>query len=189
MYSYSNNKYAKNRKALDYEKLLKNTAQKAKNKTEQAQNSIFSVTEPSWMSKNQKTISFGDGSISADNLPGLFSSDVPESLERNEAQNPKNEGLRIKSSVAKALSASTGKDHSKAFDGIDDKIIEKNISLADDTVKKNTQKRAYLSDYPNMRDGMALFYAAAESGDRKAAKLARQAAYVKNNSFAETLIL
>ena len=180
MYNFSNNKYAGKRKTIDYEKLLKNTAEKAKTKTEQAQNGLLSVTAPSWISKKAETNTYGNESISSDNLPGLESSDTPAFLKRNKSSNSKNESLRIKNSIAEILSASTGKDYSKIFDGIDDKLVETNISLADDTVKMNTQKRAYLSDYPNMRDGMALFYAAAESGDRKAAKLARRAAYLDN---------
>ncbi len=183
MYNYSKNKQENLKKLFDYNELLKNTAKQAAKKAMQATDKSVSVAEPSWMSKGAKSSSpFGNGNISSDNFTGLLSSDLPASLKNSANKKPQSSGSLIKQRLSKLLSDSTGKDYSKAFDGIDDRLVEKNIPLANDTVRKNTSKRAYYGNYPNMRDGMALFYAASEANDPKTAKLARQAAYTEEKS-------
>lgn len=183
MYNYSNKKPGNSRKLFNYNELLKNTVEQAVEKTKQAADKSVSVSEPSWMSKGTKSSSpFGNGNISSDNFTGLLLSDSSASFKKNENKKPQSSGSLIKQRLSKLPSDSTGKDYSKAFDGIDDRLAEKNIPLAEDTVRKNTSKRAYYGDYPNMRDGMALFYAASEANDPKTAKLARLAAYTEDKS-------
>lgn len=182
MYNFSNNKYTGRKKLFDYEKLLNNSAEQAKKATDKAE--LLGSTLAPKNSFNGKTAAKPTmpGPISSDNVAELLSFDLPSGLKKNESKNPRNSGAIIKQRLAKFLSNSTGKDYSKAFDSIDDRLVEKNIPLADDTVQKNTSKRAYHGDYPNMRDGMALFYAASEANDSKTAKLARQVAYSESKS-------
>ena len=68
------------------------------------------------------------------------------------------------------------------FDGIDDKAVEKNLSLADDVIAKNSANpynKALFPKLPNLRGGLATYYAAAESGKHKAADMARKLAYTE----------
>jgi hypothetical protein len=94
------------------------------------------------------------------------------------------EGARIKQNVEDALTKNYPSGNYKGiFDGIDEKKIENNISLADDVIKKNTAGGAYKitprENLPWLHDGLALFYASAEQGDSKAANAARTAAYTE----------
>ena len=68
------------------------------------------------------------------------------------------------------------------FDGIDDKAVEKNLTLADDVIAKNSANpynKALFPKLPNLRGGLATYYAAAEAGKYKAAYMARKLAYTE----------
>ena len=71
------------------------------------------------------------------------------------------------------------------FDGIDDKAVEKNLTLADDVIAKNSANpynKELFSKLPNLRGGLATYYAAAASGNYKAADMARKLAYTEGDS-------
>ena len=86
---------------------------------------------------------------------------------------PKASGSAIKSNITKVLSNKYGQlDTKHLFDGIDDNEIEKNIQTAENTIKTNIDNGLLTKDYsaklPNLRDGLALSYAAADAGNSKA---------------------
>ncbi len=95
-------------------------------------------------------------------------------------------GSLIKNNITKVLSKKYGElDTKHIFDDIDDSDVENNISTAENTIKTNIDKgflskNAY-SIYPNLRDGLALSYAAADKGKSKAATRAREAAYTESD--------
>ena len=93
-----------------------------------------------------------------------------------------NTGARIKADLNLAASKTFGESKGESlFDGIDEKSIELNLSLADSVISSNRRRGAYsaadLDNLPNLRGGLAAFYAAAESGDSKAANAAWKIAY------------
>ena len=64
------------------------------------------------------------------------------------------------------------------FDGIDDKDIEDNISTAENTINTNIDSGLLDKDVsarlPNLRDGLALSFAAANKGNSRAATKLRK---------------
>lgn len=100
-------------------------------------------------------------------------------------QNPVSTGSVIKKNIEGVLSEKYGElDTRNLFDGIEDKDIEDNIETAERTIKTNIDRGAlsekYFQKFPNLRDGLALSYAAANKGKSKAATRARDAAYSEN---------
>ena len=75
-------------------------------------------------------------------------------------------------------------DTRNLFDGIDDKDVEANIETAENTIQTNldrgTLSKTDFSKFPNLRDGLALSFAAANKGNSKAATRAREAAYTES---------
>ncbi len=95
-------------------------------------------------------------------------------------------GSQIKSRLKSVLSKKYGGlDTKNLFDDIDDKEVENNISTAESAIKANIDKGFLNTDYfkkfPNLRDGLALSYAAADKGNSKEAKKAREAAYFEQD--------
>jgi hypothetical protein len=93
-------------------------------------------------------------------------------------------GLEVKKRVQSAFSRLHPESKNKdLFKDIDEEAIEKNIPLAESVVKKNMAShplgRDTFKNHPYMTDGLALFYAAAESGNHKAANEARKLAYTE----------
>ena len=94
-------------------------------------------------------------------------------------------GSQIKTRLKSVLSKKYGGlDTKNLFDDIDDKDVENNISTAESAIKANIDKGFLNTDYfkkfPNLRDGLALSYAAADKGNSKEAKKAREAAYTED---------
>ena len=95
------------------------------------------------------------------------------------------QGQTIKSTIKNVLSKKYGElDTKNLFDDIDDKDVENNISTAESAIKANIDKGFLNTDYfkkfPNLRDGLALSYAAADKGNSKEEKKAREAAYTED---------
>lgn len=96
-------------------------------------------------------------------------------------------GTTIKNNIKNVLSKKYSDiDTKHLFDDINDDEIEKNIPTAENTIKTNVDRgylnKEYSSKLPNLRDGLALSYAAAEKGNSKAASRAREAAYTEADS-------
>ncbi len=103
------------------------------------------------------------------------------------SQNQKTSGSAIKKNIESVLSQKYGElDTRHIFDGVDDKDIEDNIETAENTIKTNVDRgvlsKSILPKLPNLRDGLALSYAAANKGNNKAAKRAIEAAYTEQKS-------
>ena len=106
------------------------------------------------------------------------------------SQTPETTGSAIKKNIKNVLSTKYGElDSRNLFDDIDDKDVEDNIQTAENTIKTNVDRgvlsKSTLPKLPNLRDGLALSYAAANKGNSKAATRAREAAYMENY---ETLV-
>lgn len=91
-------------------------------------------------------------------------------------------GAKIKSSLSEALKPKYGDIGIKGiFEKIGDRDVVKYLNQARDSIKRNVKNgiltEEKLADYPNMENGLAMFYAADEQGDKKAAKMAYEAAY------------
>lgn len=90
----------------------------------------------------------------------------------------------IKNDIIDRLGDKYGKlDVINAIGKVDDELIQKNIAQAEDTIRTNIDTGRMSSEeytkYPAMRNGLAVSYAAAESGNKKAERLGREAAYTK----------
>ncbi len=108
---------------------------------------------------------------------------TPQKSQPN-SQNPETTGSAIKKNIKNVLSTKYGElDTRNLFDDIDDKDIEDNIETAENTIKTNIDRGALsknlLPKLPNLRDGLALSYAAANKGNSRAATRAREAAYTE----------
>ena len=93
-------------------------------------------------------------------------------------------GFEIKERVQSAFSSLHPESKNKdLFKDIDAVAIEKNIPLAESVVKKNMDSspinRSTFKNLPYITDGLALFYAASEQGNYKAANAARKLAYTE----------
>ena len=102
------------------------------------------------------------------------------------SQTPETTGSAIKKNIKNVLSTKYGElDSRNLFDDIDDKDVEDNIQTAENTIKTNVDRgvlsKSTLPKLPNLRDGLALSYAAANKGKSKAATRAREAAYTELN--------
>ena len=100
-------------------------------------------------------------------------------------QNPETTGSAIKKNIESVLSQKYGElDTRHIFDGIDDKDIEDYIETAENTIKTNVDRGVLsqnaLQKLPNLLDGLALSYAAANKGKSRAATRAREAAYTES---------
>ncbi len=97
----------------------------------------------------------------------------------------------MRKNVGELLSRMDGKDYSHAFDDIDDATIEKNISVAKNTVDRNLTNRRYSEEYlekhPHMQDAMTMFYAAADLKKYKLADKVRRAAYYEEKEDSKVL--
>lgn len=96
-------------------------------------------------------------------------------------------GEKIKNSLSEALKPKYGDIGIKGiFDKIGDSDVVKYLNQAKDSIKRNVKNgiltEEKLADYPNMENGLAMFYAADEKGDKKAAKMAYEAAYTEGDS-------
>lgn len=103
------------------------------------------------------------------------------------SSNSESLGSVIKKNIKSVLSQKYGElDTRHIFDDIDDMDVEDNISTAENTIKTNIDKgflnKDAVSKLPNLRDGLALSYAAAENGNSKAATRAREAAYTEQKT-------
>ncbi len=99
-----------------------------------------------------------------------------------EQEPPSNEGKRIKNNIINVLNKNHNAfDIKGVFDNVSDSDVEKSIPTAKsvilDRLNSNNGKSGSRNDYNNLRDGLALFYAASEKSDKKAANLAYKAAY------------
>lgn len=97
-----------------------------------------------------------------------------------------NKGKTIRNNIQGVLSKKYGGlDTKHIFDGIADIDIEKNIPVAETTIQTNVDRgfldKNKLAKLPNLRDGLALSYAAADKGMNRAATRARDAAYMESN--------
>lgn len=120
------------------------------------------------------------------NRPVLKSPDLTPQKTQTVLQNPETTGSAIKKNIESVLSKKYGElDTRHIFDGIDDKDIEDNLETAENTIKTNIDRGALskniLPKLPNLRDGLALSYAAANKGNNKAATRAREAAYTESD--------
>ncbi len=102
-------------------------------------------------------------------------------------QNSESSGDIIKKNIESVLAKKYGAlDVAHTFDNISDKDIEANIQAAQETVNTNIDKGLLSKDVsvklPNLVDGLALSFAAAEQGNSKAAKRAREATYTEQES-------
>ena len=96
-------------------------------------------------------------------------------------------GFDVKKSLQELLSkVHPEPKYKNLFGDIDEATIEKNLPLADSVVEKNSAassvNRSIFKKLPYLKYGLAMFYAASETGNYKAAKEARKLAYteVKN---------
>ena len=97
-----------------------------------------------------------------------------------------NKGKTIRNNIQGVLSKKYGGlDTKHIFDGIADRDIEKNIPVAETTIQTNVDRgfldKNKLAKLPNLRDGLALSYAAADKGMNRAATRARETAYMESN--------
>ena len=111
----------------------------------------------------------------------------PLKIDLPSEQSGKSASEGIKKRISTVLSKKYGElDTKHLFDDIDDSEIEKNIPLARNTVEtsleRGTIKNEFLEKLPNLVDGLALSFAAAEKGNNKAATRAREAAYMEGNT-------
>ncbi len=117
--------------------------------------------------------------------PALKLPDLTPQKTQAVLQNPVSTGSVIKKNIESVLSKKYGElDTRNLFDGIDDKDIEDNIETAENTIKTNVDRgllsQNALRNLPNLLDGLALSYAAADKGKSRAATRAREAAYTEN---------
>ncbi len=103
------------------------------------------------------------------------------------------EGLRIKNNVQSIIKNRIGElDSRHVFDGIDDDTIERNKPVAqaaiEDNVSRGLLTQEQLKKYPNLIDGLTMFYAAGEKGKPKAQNLARSVAYSESAPEKQTLL-
>ena len=131
-------------------------------------------------SQNKKEAGFSINSTAV-KLPDL----TPQKTQ-TVSQNPETTGSAIKKNIESVLSPKYGElDTRHIFDGIDDKDIEDNLVTAENTIKTNIDRGALskniLPKLPNLLDGLALSYAAANKGKSKAATRAREAAYTEQS--------
>lgn len=96
-------------------------------------------------------------------------------------------GKIIKKNIQNVLSKKYGElDTRHIFDGVPDMDVENNISISESTIKNNVNKgllgKDYYKKFPNLRDGLALSYAAASTGNNNAATKAREAAYTESEN-------
>ena len=118
------------------------------------------------------------------NRPALKVTDLTPNKIKSVSQISKSTGSLIKNNIKSVLSQKYGElDTRNLFDGIDDKDIEDNIQTAENTIKTNLDRgvlsKTALPKLPNLRDGLALSYAAANKGNNRAATRAREAAYTE----------
>ncbi len=121
------------------------------------------------------------------NRPVLELPDLTPQKSQPNSQNPETTGSAIKKNIKSVLSQKYGElDTRHIFDDIDDKDIEDNIETAENTIKTSIDRGALsknlLPKLPNLRDGLALSYAAANKGNNRAATRAREAAYTEQKS-------
>ena len=93
----------------------------------------------------------------------------------------------IKDNVTNLAKENFGELNSRGvFDDIDEDTINKNIPLAEETVRKNTLNGFYnklpVEKLPNLKNGLTMFYAADEKGNKKAANMAQKLAYIEKPS-------
>ena len=98
----------------------------------------------------------------------------------------KSAGRSAKEKISSIVSKKYGElDTKHLFDGISDKDIENSIPIAENTVKTNLDRgllsEEKISKLPNLLNGLAVSYAAADKGKSKAATRAREAAYTESN--------
>ncbi len=91
-------------------------------------------------------------------------------------------GTEIKNRVQSAVSnLFPGSNNKELFKDIDGATIEKNIPLAESVIEKNrasnSVNRNLFKNLTYLKDGLAMFYAAFEQGNYKAADMARKLAY------------
>ncbi len=101
-------------------------------------------------------------------------------------------GKQIKQNVINNLNKTNPAITYKAdfFDGIDDDIVEKSIPVAEQAIDTNLKTgkltQSSLKKFPYLRDGLTMFYAAGEKGNKKAAQAAMKSAYVEETPKSET---
>ena len=127
----------------------------------------------------KKAITVTSGKTQRNVFPDTNNSDVQESAVKEQIS----QGSKIRQTITDLLKNKYGEPDTKhLFDNIDDKDIEKNIPVAKNTIKTNVDMGKLEKDYPlklpNLEDGLALSYAAADKGMNKAATRAREAAYM-----------
>ncbi|MBR2021443.1 MAG: hypothetical protein IJ939_03315, partial [Clostridia bacterium] len=132
--------------------------------------------------KTKVTLEGIDDEIAAMTKTAALNTPKPEALPTT--------GSAIKSGIQSVLSKKYGEiDTKHLFDDISDKDIEDNLETAENTIQTNIDRgmlsKNALPKLPNLRDGLALSYAAANKGNSKAATRAREAAYTES---AESLV-
>ena len=160
---------------------------------------LKSILKPESAESTKKTSSFYDDYVQKTNqslrkkineyripLLELKPTDQTQQTTDENPQYSKFSGSAIKKNIEKALSKKYGElDTKHIFDGIDDKDVEDNIQTAENTIRTNIDRgvinKSTLPKLPNLRDGLALSYAAAEKGKNKAATRAREAAYMEKD--------
>ncbi len=105
-------------------------------------------------------------------------------VQKDENAETISEASQIKDRVASALEKKYGAIDTKAiFDSIDDDTVERNIDVANASIKTSLKNgsitNGQFEKLPNMRDGLTLFYAASEKGNKAAANMAYKAAYTE----------
>ena len=128
--------------------------------------------------KTKVTLEGIDDEIAAMTKTAALNTPKPEALPTT--------GSAIKSGIQSVLSKKYGEiDTKHLFDGISDKDIEDNLETAENTIQTNIDRgmliKNALPKLPNLRDGLALSYAAANKGNSKAATRAREAAYMEDD--------
>ncbi len=116
-----------------------------------------------------------------------FSNTNSDFLIKSEPVATLNEGARIKNDVYEVLKATHPETEIKGvFDNIPDEDVERNIPQAEKLIqsigKNDNEFSRSLNRYPTMQDGLSLYLAAGERGDKKATNLAHEAAYTKLNN-------
>lgn len=117
---------------------------------------------------------------------------LPKTSEKTEATPLKITGRQIKQNVYNIISKTNPANTYKAdiFDDIDDNIVEKSIPVAEQAIDTNLKTgkltQNSLKKFPYLRDGLTMFYAAGEKGNKKAAQAAMKSAYVEEKPKSET---
>ena len=116
---------------------------------------------------------------SASSVPGI-------KLPKADVSGIQSVGKTAKDKISSVISKKYGElDTRHLFDNIPDSVVEANIPVAKNTIQTNIDKGLLPANahekFPYAEEGLALFYAAADVGNKKATNMAKEAAYMESN--------